>query len=73
MRDVKTGIMCPYCGKEMRMTDGGTYYEFEFGAITVECDDCHLQIWEFGYRHGLKAGEAHSYHKLVNAIRRRLK
>lgn len=70
---VKSGIMCPYCGKEMRMTDGGTYYKFEFGAITIECDDCHLEIWEFGHRHGLKVGEANSYHKLVNAIRRRLK
>jgi len=73
MMGVKSGFMCPYCGKEMMMTDGSTFYEFELGAVTVQCDDCHLDIWEFGHRHGLKAGEAGSYHKLVNALRRRLK
>lgn len=73
MKEVKSGFMCPYCGKEMMMTDGPTFYESELGAITVECHDCHLEIWEFSHRHGLKEGEAHSYHKLVNAIRRRLK
>lgn len=73
MREVKSGFMCPYCGKEMRMTDGSMYYEYELGAVTVRCDDCHLEIWEFAHRNGLEAGEAGSYHKLVNALRRRLK
>lgn len=73
MREVKSGFMCPYCGKEMMMTDGSMYYEFELGAVTIGCDDCHLEIWEFGHRHGFKDGEAGSYHKLVNALRRRLK
>lgn len=73
MREVKSGFMCPYCGKEMMMTDGSIFYEHELNAITVKCHDCDLDIWEFAYIHGLKAGEAGSYHKLVNALRRRLK
>lgn len=71
--NVKAEVNCPLCGKEMEMTSGTRYYENDFGCISVECNDCHLEVYEFGHRHGFEAGQANSYWPLVKALRRRLK
>lgn len=70
---VKSGVKCPLCGKEMRMTDGAYYYNNELGAVRICCDDCDLTVYEFGFLHGFKDSEAQSYNKLVKALISRVK
>lgn len=69
---VRSFIPCPICGKEMVQMAGSWYYECEAGVVSLECDDCNLDIREYGFMHGLKDGEAHSYHKLMNILKRRI-
>lgn len=70
---VRSFIPCPVCGKEMRQTGGGWYYKYDSGLVSLECGKCNLQIHEYGFEHGLKDGEAHSYHKLMNILKERTK
>lgn len=70
--DVRSFIPCPVCGKEMRLMAGSFYYEYELGSVTLECEDCHLVISEYAHRHGMERGEANSYGKLVNILKRRI-
>lgn len=70
---VRSFIPCPICGKEMRQTGGGWYYEHDAGLVELECRKCNLQIREFGFEHGFEDGEAHSYGKLMNVLKERIK
>ena len=70
---VRSFIPCPICGKEMVQMAGSWYYECEAGVVSLECDDCNLDIREYGFMHGLKDGEAQSYHKLMNILKERVK
>lgn len=71
--DVRSFIPCPICGSEMRQTSGSWYYECESGLVSIECGKCNLEIKEYGFMHGLKDGEAQSYHKLINILKERIK
>ena len=71
--EVKSGCACPLCGKEMKLTGGGFYYEGNFGVVEVRCHDCNVSITEYGFQHGLEDGEAYSYFKLVNILKERIK
>lgn len=70
---VRGFIPCPICGKEMELMAGSFYYEYDLGSVTLECEDCHLVISEYAWRHGMKRGEANSYGKLVNILKGRMK
>lgn len=69
---VRSFIPCPICGKEMELMSGSFYYEYDLGSVTLECEDCHLVISEYAWRHNMKRGEANSYGKLVNILKRRI-
>lgn len=66
--DVKSGLACPMCGNEMRITSGTFYYENELGLISLECNDCDLGIDEYCFHHRLKNGDTGSYWKLYHAL-----
>lgn len=70
---VRSFIPCPICGKEMVQMAGSWYYECEAGVVSLECDDCNLDIREYGFMHGLKDGEAQSYNKLMTILKERIK
>lgn len=70
---VRSFVKCPLCGEEMRLMDGGFYYEGNIGLVWLDCWECHLRISEYGFLHGMEDGEAHSYGKLVKILTDRVK
>lgn len=70
--DVRSFIPCPICGKEMRLLSGSFYYGYDLGVVTLECGDCCLVISEYAHHHDMERGEANSYGKLVNILKRRI-
>ena len=70
--NVKSGVKCPICGKELELMSGSFYYEFNVGLVHLECEDCHLEIKEYSHHHGYKNGEAGSYWPLVKALLKRV-
>lgn len=71
--NVKSGIKCPICGKELELMSGSFYYEFNLGLVNLECEDCHLEIKEYSHHHGYKDGQANSYWPIVHALIDRVK
>lgn len=69
---VRSFIPCPICGREMVQMGGGWYYECNVGLVSIECEDCDLEIKEYGFHHGFKDGEARSYHKLMDSLKARI-
>lgn len=70
--NVRSGVNCPFCGKEMGMMSGTFYYEHNLGLVQLECEDCYLEIKEYCHHHGYENGEAGSYWPLVNALLKRV-
>ena len=71
--NTRANIDCPICGREMEMMSGSQYYEHDLGCVTVECNKCHLTVYEYGRHHGFKAGEANSYWPLMKTLLNRVK
>ena len=68
---VRSGFLCPMCGKEMRIMSGSWYYENDLGIVQIECPDCNITVNEYAFMNGFKNGEAHSYGKLVEILKGR--
>ncbi|MBO7734023.1 MAG: hypothetical protein J6S67_15780 [Methanobrevibacter sp.] len=70
--NVKSGVNCPICGKELELMSGTWYYKHNLSVVTVECYNCDLVVYEYGSTHGFKGGDANSYWPLVNALLKRV-
>lgn len=70
--NVRSKVNCPFCGKEMELMSGTWFYEHDLGLVSLDCEDCHLEIKEYSRHHGYESGEAGSYWILVHALLKRV-
>lgn len=70
---VKSDVNCPLCGEKMKLMSGSVYYNHDLGLVNLYCDDCNLDIREYGHHHGFGDGEANSYWPLTKTLLNRVK
>ena len=66
--NVRSGVNCPFCGKEMEMMSGTWYYEHNVPLVRIQCYTCDLTVYEHGSLHGIREVKANTYWPLVHAL-----